>query len=397
MKHLVRLINRFRLYKKMKRSKKKHGALSFKVSNPIAFLADLEKAGIRYCVLRWPDRVPSGEIAKEKSNQQIVSEYGDIDILIEPGTNGRKKILDVGALHIKKTGISCDFYSTYGTGGFSYKRYPYFPPILAREILKNRRMDPRGFYRSFGATYINSLAYHILYHKAASNCPSFGSEGEKELAGYLLRLEEEAIKESVELPSPLSLESIYHWLRKNNFDMPYDLKVRWPHEGLLDRLINIENAEFATRKDNAEYPCIFMLREDLEDNHLIDDAIKLVLEKFTINQRIDIPKEDRTALARHLRGGNWVEGREATEILPCIMLICSDPAPIKPVTPDKAYPHLDNTNLNYKSQIRDQLSDRSSKKLYCIHSTDNIHETAYVLSILKKMGYLTDQKSIRDQ
>lgn len=387
MKKISYLLNKFRLYRKFKRTRKKHGALSIKVSAPLNFLHDLELAGIKYCVMRWPDKVPTKEFKKSETNEEITAEYGDIDLLIDIGGNEKNKILDIGAHYLKGTGITCEFYSTNGSSGFSYKRYPYYPPLLANEMMEGRQYDERGFYRLTGLSYIKSLAYHVVYHKAASTCQSTAPDEESKIADYMKRLELEAIKEGVDLPVPLSLKSIQKWLNEQNFDMPYDLKIRWPRNaGILTEIIDEETSFLHNDHDIDEYTCVFMLRSDLEACQLVEKAIELVGEKFSILEKIEVPSELRHELGRHLRGGNWVEGRHSEEILPCMMLICRDTNPVKPDKPDKTYPHLDNLNLRHKTPIRNTLSDLAKKKLYAIHSSDNQTEAIYVISILKKMG-----------
>lgn len=377
------LIKIFKTKRGYKKARKKKGAYSFLLESPKEFFADLNKIGITYIVLRWPDSVPTERLKREQSESYIKEKFGDIDLMVDINRVNRKHLLDICAKHTCSHGISCEIYSTNGISGFCYKRFPYYPPLFAQELTANRVFDPRGFYRVSGKTYIKSLIYHLVYHKASAICRTDRDIGL--LDEYIDRLAREAISERIELPKPLSFRSLCKWLKAEDFDMPYDLKVRWPrNSGLLDELANNDTNEFFPTHDQREYTAIFMLRDDIESPDLTLAALTLISEVFTVEQVIDIPLTTRRNVARHLRGGNWIEGKDHLEILPFSFVVCTDPNPRPPTSKDPAFPLIDNMNLRHKDRVRDVLGRQVGKKLYAIHGTDNLTETAYVRHVINR-------------
>ncbi len=386
---LSTLLNHFLLRRKFRKIRKKHGALSIRIASVIAFLDELQSAGIRYAVLRWPDKVPIEPLPRGGDAGKVDERHGDVDILLELEGESRRQLLEIAARHYSKSGVSCEFYDTCGSGGFCYKHYPYYPPIMARALLATRIFDPRGFFRLTGLPYIASLAYHVVYHKAAATCASTAASDTETISAYLARLAEEAKAERVPLPVPLDLNSLNRWLTANGYEMPYDLKIRWPRNaGLLTQLAREDEARFSTLLPSGfNYFCIFILRDDLEDAGLTDKAIEMISAEFEIRQIIEVPKTERRRLASHLRGGNWMEGKHGEEILPCTFLICNDPAPQLLESPLPQYPHLDNGNLRRKITYREKLSQLSGKRIYGVHSSDNAIEAGCVLDALKREGF----------
>lgn len=384
------IYNRYTISRKFRHARKKHGAISFRVGSVIDFLAELDLNGICYVVLRWPDMVPLGPNPEITDIATLDAKYGDVDILVDLGRNGRKIILDIGARYFSPRGVQCEFYSTLGSGGFSYKHFPYFPPLMSRDLLSKRHLDLRGFYRLTEMPYITSLVYHIIYHKAAAICKSSKLSDKTKLASYIDRLYVEAKKEGVSLPLSRTLDELHTWLVGQDADMPFDLKVRWPHStGWLASLVQreVEQLDMGRFSDFC-YFCIFILRDDLENAGLVKQACCFIGQHFVIRKAITIPVQRRIGLAAHLRGGNWMEGRSGEEILPCTFLICDDLAPKLLEKPIPQYPHLDNANLLLKQKLRNELSDIVGQRLYGIHSSDNVIEAAYIYKVLNEQGFV---------
>lgn len=378
-------LGRYKLCKRLKRAVKKKGALSFRVRSVRDFLGDLERSGLVFCVLRWPDSIPLDPTPALMSKTEIDEAWGDVDLLVELGEDGRRVLLEVGARHLCENGVRCDFYCTYGSRGFSYQRFPYYPPIMARDMLRQRMRDSRGFYRLEGDVYIESLAYHLLYHKAAALCPSGSGEGCEQIAGYLERFRAEANKEHVDIPELLTPGTLQAWLEARSKDMPFDLKVRWPlNAGWLGDEISRERKELQQIVDGFNYFCVFVLRDDLEEAGLLDQAIAKLAEHFVIRGRIPVGRDARLSIAARLRGGNWMEGSQGAACLPCMFLLCDDLNPQAVFQYSADYPHLDNLNMLEKHRLREALSTLAGRRIYGVHSSDNQEEAAYMLAVLRE-------------
>lgn len=383
---LTKLVNHFRLKKKLRRAQRKKDTFSLRVTAVGDFLADLEQAGICHCVLRWPAAVRLEAPPAGMSKAQVDQAYGDVDLLVEMGEAQLPALLRVAARHADSRGVRCDFYSTYGLRGFGYLRFPYYPPLWARRLLRERCLDARGFYRLAGTAYIESLVYHVLYHKAAALSMA-DPEGQESIAGYLHKVRVEAAREGVELPAVNDLEALRGWLQSRGCDMPYDLKVRWPLQGgWLKEVLAGEEQSLQAPIDGYGYFCVFVLRDDLESAQLLGEAEAQIRQRFEVRQVIQVPPELRVRLASKQRGGNWMEGREGAEILPCTFLLCNDPAPATEQGGNPDYPHLDNLNMLWKHELREIMTARAGMRVYGVHSSDNHQEAMSMLQALQECG-----------
>lgn len=378
------LVSRLKLHRKMKRAMKKKGSFSFRVRSVREFFLDLNAVGFRYVVLRWPDQIHLDSIPNDASKDLVDSSFGDVDLLVDLRGGGRERLLAVGEQHFCENGIKCEFYCSYGSRGFSYLRFPYYPPVMAECMLGERMLDERGFYRLLGVRYIESLVYHVLYHKAAALC-SFS--GDRIIEDYFERIRQEANKSGVTLSEQLSLDYLHSWLVARGWDMPYDLKVRWPlSNGWMRSVISIEQEALLSDVPDYNYFCVFVLRDDLEAAGLLDEAVRMIGEHFVVRQHVVVAPGERLSVARNLRGGNWAEGRDGENILPCVFLFCDDGSPAMPDQSLQQYPHLDNMNMLKKHEYRKRLAALAGRNIYGVHSSDNVAEACYMRAVLKEVG-----------
>ncbi|MBE3143126.1 MAG: hypothetical protein IMZ61_04280, partial [Planctomycetes bacterium] len=233
---LLHWILKKRLLRKWRKAR--HKSIRLKVSDVPGMLEDMDKKGIRYVVLRWPEEVPITAEQKCPSNK-------DVDIL----TDIDKRTLPVMAdiVSCRPGPVPCDLYSISGRARTSYLGMPYYPPVLAEDILKNRCRHTMGFYVPQPLLAFRSLAFHLVYHKGILSGIPTGREIQTEpypKRNYKQRIEELGKSLNVEIELPYSLLKLHDYLKQCQWNMPYDLLERYPrkspwHEYLLHHELNL--------------------------------------------------------------------------------------------------------------------------------------------------------------
>jgi len=368
------------LYQKYRKKIKKKRTVNFKISDPAEFLARLERHGIDYVVLRWPQEA-----------QDILSGKrfpgADIDILVK--TKSWKEIFNLCYdLISTKNAVKIDIYSHQVTKGFQYHGFPYYPFHLANEIFENATKEKYPFYYLEGLVYIKSLAYHLVYHKGEASGIPLDDQGEWATTpkkNYGMLLQQEADSNGVSLPSPLTILRLAQWLKDNQFEMPYDLLMRYPQNACLSAIKKSQESSFVPLS-KEQYLFIYMLRSSLENTAYEAQVIELLKKHFVIDREIRVDTETRMKLKRDIRGGNWHDKHQRGETLPYLFLLAHDTNPEALTEPDPAYPLIDNKNFYKKLIIREEIQELLGTKSNCIHGTDNLLEAAYVLSVLRANG-----------
>lgn len=378
---MINKIKTFFLYRKYRKKIKEKKTITFRVAQPLRFLQRLEDNGIEYISLRWPEET-SAILAGDRF------EGADIDILVRVGSWKEIFYLTCDLLE-SVNAIKFDVYSHPATKGLLYRGMPYYPHHICEELFASKFKNNDGFYCTKGEPYIKSLVYHLVYHKGESSGIPLWEGGTEKIAkrayGQLLRTE--AQKHGVLLPESLNIRSLYLWLQQREYGMPYDLLIRYPvnDDANLAAIKQWEEEQF---KDisNEKYLYVFMLRDGIENTEYEEIVLTSLGQYFVIKDAIRIEPAMRRALKKKIRGGNWYEKTLNRETLPYLFVIAEDSAPEKLITPDKLYPLIDNKNFYKKLIIREKVEKISGLRSNCIHGTDNLKETAYVLDVLKKMN-----------
>lgn len=351
----------------------KNGTVRFKITELPDFYQHLNSQGIPYVVLRWADDVPM--TAKEEAEN-----YHDVDHLIDHSYI--RSIMKFAATRPGK--IKCDFYSSSGRSGTSYKGMPYYMPIHARQILAQRVLDKRGFYRPSAEDEFFAYAYHLCYHKGhRSGIPTgLGIPHEKSPArDYHLGLLSMAENLGISLPNNITLIKLHKFLIENGWAMSNDLMVRWPDpHPVLVALMDLEEKASKLDLEAAKRLTVFILRDDCDLPKLQEAALTLISDRFTILEKIDMDEDAQNRTMRMTRGGNWVEKYKSDPVKPIIAIIClnSDEAGPLPVSMSaaklsKRYPHLENTDILIKRVIRERINQISplTHDRIGVHATDN--------------------------
>lgn len=351
----------------------KNGTVRFKITDLTGFYTYLNSQNIPYVVLRWADDVPM-------NTEEEAKNYHDVDHLID-----HSHIRAIMRFAAKRPGkVKCDFYSSSGRSGTSYKGMPYYMPIHARQILSGRVLDKRGFYRPSAEDEFFAYAYHLCYHKGhRSGVPTgLGIPHEKSPArDYRMGLLSMAENLGIALPDSINLLKLHKFLIVNGWAMSNDLMVRWPDpHPVLVALMDLEEQVSKLDLDTAKRLTVFILRDDCDLPELQEAALKLISDRFTIIEKIVLDENTKNRIMRMTRGGNWVEKYKYDPVKPIIAIIClnSDKAGPMPVSMSaaklsKRYPHLENTDILIKRVIRERINQMSPLEhdRVGVHATDN--------------------------
>ena len=120
------LKRRVRVQAWRRRARKKHTA-RLRLTDVPGFLERLEEQGIPSVVLRWPEEVP-------RTSFEETDFTGDVDMLIDG--RGLKQAIEIAAG--QPGPVKCDLYTSTGHRGTTYRKMPYYPPVLAERILADR-------------------------------------------------------------------------------------------------------------------------------------------------------------------------------------------------------------------------------------------------------------------
>jgi len=328
-------------------------------------------------VLRWFDEVPLTQDAE-------CSTTHDIDFLVDAGRIG-----EIVRLASRFPGqVKCDLYSPTGKHATAFKKMPYYPPVLADEILANRELARDSFYVPTAELHFKSLAFHLVYHKGTSSGIPSGTEirsDAKTVRPYAGLLEELAQQLKIPVERPFTLLKLHNYLKSVGWSMPHDLMVRWPQQHDWMRWLAGHEEElidgFAQRLPNL---IVFLLRSDAIELGMETKTVELLQSRFWLLKSEHLTGEQIRQVMRSVRGGNWMEHGKTMLVEPRVALICYDLSP-KLVAEDdplrKKYPFVTNANAFFKNEVRDRLNDLfpATQNRVAIHGSDNAFEAQHYL------------------
>ena len=189
--------------------------------------------------------------------------------------------------------------------------------------------------------------------------------------------------------------------------MPADLMIRWPkRHAFLRALLAEEQRRAAPLIEAAKGHTLFILRDDCDGPPLEQIAHDMIAQRFTILDSLRLTPDMQARLMARTRGGSWVEKYRGDVVAPTVAILCRDaptpgPIPVK-MTADKIarrYPHLANTDVLIKRNIRDAVNAAAPppRERVVIHATDNAFEAAEVLTALFEDSALPRLQTLRAQ
>lgn len=324
------------------------------------FFLELKNRDINYVVLRWYEELP------------IVNKDEDIDLLFDDCEI--EKIEDL--LQEKKgKGVPCDIYSVSGLKGSDYRKMAYYPPQIARKILKSSITYKEYIKVPSPKEYFLAMAYHCVYHKGydsglnsitKENFLELNDHNYEEILGKLMVNENFSIEN-------ITLESLHSLLKSENWVPPYDtleklsLKNEWLKEYILSKQGLVEE------KWNGL--TVFIVRDKAYE-FLAEIQELIIRNGFTILFNLNIPEKNKMRVIEDIRGGNWSKGPfPVSGGYPAYAIIAYDTLPVKP-SKSELKQHIGLANkriLKTKYHIRKFINKKllKPKQYNALHSADN--------------------------
>ena len=387
------LRQRFALFRWRLKARKKN-CVGLRVSDVPRLMQRLEEQEIPAVVLRWFDEVP-------RTPQEERRFTKDVDMLID-GSGVERAV----ALAAEQPGpVRCDVYSDTGQRGSTYSGMPYYPPMLAQELLRDRELYDGLFHVPRPDAHFRSLLYHLVYHKGLesgipSGCHlSSTTQPKRNYAGLLVELAQSA---GVVLMTPITLLSLHEQLQQMGWNMPLDLLARWPRQTAWHEwLLNGEKEQLRPWAEALPQLLVFFIRDDVASRGLNGTALDMLAEKFSVLATEQLSHEQTERVLRQVRGGDWVHYGKSTLIPPRTAVVCYDLHPVVGGVEEaaklagrsnpKAYPLVENANVLFKHEIRRRLQQKANgpRRIHGLHGGDNAYESQHMLRVI--YGAATDR------
>lgn len=364
---------------KWKKIKRRGECVRVNVSCVVDFMRELEVVGVRNLVLRWSSDVPL-------TVKQEAEYLEDVDLLIDiaPGSFG--ELARIASRY--RGNVPCDLYGVSGCKGARYLNMPYYPPVLAEEIMGNRELHPSGYYCPDPERQFCSLAYHVVYHKGLRSGLPIGIEGDDESSRasekYATALEKLGLELGVDVQRPYTLIGLHNCLKSRKWSMPYDLLRRWPARSSWHKmLINYEQVHLSPWAQQLPGLLIFFVRECAMRDDLIQVVRTEISNKFQVLDQVHLDKIQIGRVMRQVRGGDWYREDVRLASEPRVAMICydHDPKYIKNGSLNNdSNPIINcNENLCVKNIIRKKIRDMKKMGSNGIHSSDDSYESQHML------------------
>jgi hypothetical protein len=325
------------------------------------FLQQLTQQRVRHVVLRWFESLPQ------------LPQGEDLDILIDDDHLER-----VRAMLDAWPGIEpVDVYSETGLPRSDFRKMPYFPPRLARQLL-DRAVDHHGLCRVPGPLdHLLSLAYHALYHKGpASRIAERAGRRRRRAASdhdYPHVLGALAARAGAEVE--ITREGLEAFLARHDWLPPSDMLSRLARRNRWVR----RSLGAHTARSSEPGLVVFILRREAMNRGGLAKLVPLVEHcGFSIVKSKVLSDAERQRVADNIRGGNWGPGPWPTSGgPPAAALVAYDLHP-RPLTwrQRRKFPLADNARVLEKTRIRDAFNEGHPHDEHAnvLHSSDNSAE-----------------------
>jgi hypothetical protein len=322
------------------------------------FFDALNERKIQYVILRWFEDLPDWP-PKE-----------DMDILIHDDAFG--KISDLFIRYPKI--IPTDVYSVTANSGWN--NLPYYPPHIAKLILRERVLWKNRYYIPCPEHHFLSLTYHVVFHKAEnSGLPLFrDKENFNNDAGRVYIQTLTKLAEQIGIRFRPNLKDMYILLKDNGWLPPLGTFRKLAERSkFLTSLLTEKN------QNNQDGELIvFTIREWAVRNNWLDFIMEWFEKKRNMFEVIKVKKLDerqQQLASREIRGGVWGQGPyPLSGGKPSVFIIAYDhnPAPV-PNDKKKNFPFIKNGHFFLKNEIRDEINKRllRTRWVNCVHSSDD--------------------------
>jgi len=353
-------------------SQQAHGRIFFHLHDLADFgraFAWLEARGVEPVVLRWFETLPDERPA-------------DIDLLVR--TDALEALFENPFLSSEPGGIPLEVYWDRPLG--QEDELLYYPSWLAGQILASRRKLSSGAFAPADPTYLHSLAYHAVFHKAErAGLPV--ADGDRGAAvppanKYRAKLAELAARTGIRLEP--TLEGLWSHLEAVGWLPPVDLARRYASALKSPWLTGKVGPRPAAREDAL----VFVFREWLVRRPEVERRVVAELEAQGL-VRVELARLDPAEAARareRIRGGNWVETRESREGGgPAALAVFFDPAPEPPGERDRLLrPFCQNRKLGAKTELKQRIARacNGGSVVNFLHAADDEREAFEYLDCL---------------
>lgn len=339
------------------------------------FFEELNEAGIDYVVLRWFETLPRLDPGE------------DVDLLVADEDVPRLETV----IEREPGLIPCDVYSASGLPGTAYQNMAYFPPPIAREILRSGVLSGKGIRVPAPREHLLSMAFHAVYHKDVTSGLPGASIDPREHASpdhdYAQVLTELAARQGIEIEP--TLDWLDGYLASEGWRPPADTLTRL--SGRNPWLRNKLEREREGFDPEWEGLAVFLVRERAatsEDADTIADSIRDA--GFHVVRNELLGRAVRERLREGVRGANWDRGPfPVSGGSPARAIVAWDPRPIPPTAEDlERHPGLDNRRLLVKQRMRDAFNEGLPETEHCnvLHTSDNSFDALQYLRMIDPEG-----------
>jgi hypothetical protein len=334
------------------------------------FFRRLKSWGAEYVVLRWFEKLPHVEPDE------------DIDLLV--ADQDVEKVYSL--LTPLRLGQPFDVFSVSAIRGTSYNGLPYYPPDLARSILRHREWRD-GIAVPDPYHHFVSLAYHAVYHKGQRSGLMRKGAACSEPADHDYEAVLGALARTIGVEAgDLSFEALHQFLSTEGWTPRFDtLRKLSIGDPWIADLIPAPQRDIV--EGTGEF-MIFVTREWAQENGKLDYIVnELDRTGIDVLATIVLSDEQRAAATRMLRGQKWDRGPQPVSGgPPACFIACFDPEP-EPTTADerRKQPFVRNRHLFLKEEIRDRINRELPfwQWTNCLHAADDeIEAWDYVASVI---------------
>lgn len=331
----------------------------------LSFFKDLNQNKINYVLLRYRP-------------EMFFPDYtGDFDILVDDN-NVDFIISNYLYKTTKYDNVLIDLYSLRGTYGSSYKKLPYYPYSISKNLVRKKIKSKEGIYILEKKENYLALIFHLVYHKF--------DYWKKIKNDYYL---------AHELYNSELRESINYLTKDNHIKIPISkcidiLKcfnllptLDWVRKVLSYKKANIFlpfNYKFSEKQ-----VCLYFLRDLANDNKCISFFIsRAKLLGLSILDFKYLSRREKITISEIVRNGKWdAPYGYINSGIPFAYIIMYDANPRKPnISTRELYPYLrDAKFLTLKLEFREFVKTYFGliKEVNPLHSTDDNNEVENIL------------------
>jgi hypothetical protein len=324
-----------------------------------------------YAVLRWFETLPHVEPGE------------DLDVLVDDDA-----LEQVLAIMNAQPGIQpSDVYTPSGLPKSDYRNTPYYPPEMARRLLRNA-ITSNGVCRvPAPIEHFHSLAYHAVYHKGKQSGVPSRNGVVQSLKNpdhdYPAILADMARKLGANVE--ITLEGLHEYLGKVGWAPQPDMLTRLAANAAKNKWLQHLAGQLHPEAQDAGL-AVFCIRQKVVELGYADRILeKLEQGGWRILKTKHLTPDEISYTSKRTRGGNWGKGFWKTSSgPPSVIVVAYDHHPIKPTRAQlKKYPQVTNARLFIKEPIRAMVNAEIPPEEECnaLHSTDYGGEAWYFIDV----------------